>query len=201
MFVSTVLQEFLLIAIHFRMKISWYNMGLLLMVQKSGKLTSWGKVRLASHYFLGSSTIHSRWLGMGFLKHPRVLNRFDRFGPIALWLPRKKVKRQSSSACLWSSWKLNWAGWHWKSTIHVGKYTNPMDPLGKGNHQKHIRNSIYPRWWFPTFSIFIPIWGWWSNMTDIFQVGWNHQPVHLSGQFTRRPNSRSSSFFPRCWWW
>ena len=31
-------------------------------------------------------------------------------------------------------------------------------------------------WWFQTFYIFTPIWGKFSNLTDIFQMGWNHQP-------------------------
>ena len=33
--------------------------------------------------------------------------------------------------------------------------------------------NLLARWWFQTFSIFTSIWGR-SNLTDIFQMGWNH---------------------------
>ena len=32
-------------------------------------------------------------------------------------------------------------------------------------------------WWFQTFFIFHPYLGKWSNLTNIFQMGWNRQPV------------------------
>ena len=32
-------------------------------------------------------------------------------------------------------------------------------------------------WWFQAFLIFNPYLGKWSNLTDIFQMGWNHQLV------------------------
>ena len=31
------------------------------------------------------------------------------------------------------------------------------------------------RWWFQIFFIFTPTWDKWSNLTNIFQLGWNHQ--------------------------
>ena len=37
--------------------------------------------------------------------------------------------------------------------------------------------NIDSRWWFQIFFIFIPILGKWSNLTNIFQMGWNHQLV------------------------
>ena len=37
----------------------------------------------------------------------------------------------------------------------------------------------YSRWWFETFFIFIPIWGKIPILTNIFQMGWNHQPVFI----------------------
>ena len=40
------------------------------------------------------------------------------------------------------------------STIHVGRYTGPMDPMGNP---------------FGSFKYF------WSNLTNIFQMGWSHQ--------------------------
>ena len=34
------------------------------------------------------------------------------------------------------------------------------------------------RWWFKIFFIFIPIWGRFPFLTNIFQMGWNHQLVN-----------------------
>ena len=37
---------------------------------------------------------------------------------------------------------------------------------------------LFSRWWFKIFFIFTPTWG--SNLTNIFQMGWNHQPDYFS---------------------
>ena len=36
------------------------------------------------------------------------------------------------------------------------------------------RWNMTTRWWFQWFFIFTPTWGKWSNLTNIFQMGWNH---------------------------
>ena len=42
------------------------------------------------------------------------------------------------------------------------------------------------RWWFQIFFIFTPTWvGKWSNLTNIFQMGWNHQPDDHFRSFSR----------------
>ena len=41
-----------------------------------------------------------------------------------------------------------------------------------------VRFKGSTRWWFQIFFIFIPIWGRWSILTNIFQLGWNHQPEY-----------------------
>ena len=43
----------------------------------------------------------------------------------------------------------------------------------------HTWSYRFSRWWFQIFFIFTPIWGRFSNLTNIFQMGWNHQPVFL----------------------
>ena len=42
---------------------------------------------------------------------------------------------------------------------------------------KHVapESSMVAGWWFQIFFIFIPTWGKGSNLTTIFQRGWNHQ--------------------------
>ena len=37
--------------------------------------------------------------------------------------------------------------------------------------------NIITRWWFQLFCFFHPYLGKWSNLTNIFQMGWNHQLV------------------------
>ena len=34
---------------------------------------------------------------------------------------------------------------------------------------------MFSRWWFQTFLIFYPYLWRWFNLTDVFQMGWNHQ--------------------------
>ena len=56
------------------------------------------------------------------------------------------------------------------------------------------------RWWFQTFVIFTPICGkfpFWHILTNIFQVGWNHQPdcklvVWAPGFFPSDPTRRGT---------
>ena len=38
-----------------------------------------------------------------------------------------------------------------------------------------------PGWWFQIFFIFTPYLGKISNLTNIFQMGWNHQPEYIFG--------------------
>ncbi len=74
---------------------------------------------------------------------------------------------------------------------HIGDLDSWMDENRKSpgiqslesqflRHQidsRHLTRNI-PRWWFQIFFIFIPTWGYlgkWSNLTNIFQRGWNHQ--------------------------
>ena len=39
-------------------------------------------------------------------------------------------------------------------------------------------HNVYLVGGFKYFFIFTPIWGRWSNLTNIFQMGWNHQLVY-----------------------
>ena len=52
---------------------------------------------------------------------------------------------------------------------------------------KHKAKTWLTRWWFQILFIFIPTWGddpIWSNLTDIFQMGWNHRLVDaLTGKW------------------
>ena len=49
--------------------------------------------------------------------------------------------------------------------------------------QTFITLSSYSEtdWWFQIFLMFIPYLGKWSNLTNIFQMGWNHQLGEISG--------------------
>ncbi len=47
----------------------------------------------------------------------------------------------------------------------------------------HVFFLWWNRWWFQTFFYFHPYLGKISNLTNIFQMGWNHQPVKLCRRF------------------
>ena len=55
------------------------------------------------------------------------------------------------------------AGWRGKGRVWGGTWTIPCSKL-----------SI-TRWWFQIFVYFHPYLGEWSILTNIFQMGWNHQ--------------------------
>ena len=55
-----------------------------------------------------------------------------------------------------------------------------------------ISTTKTTRWWFQKFFYFHPYLGKWSNLTNIFQVGCNHQPDKYAIQET-------PSFFARNW--
>ena len=58
----------------------------------------------------------------------------------------------------------------WDSWLYPD--SNPK-PLNAPNQQLTIT-----RWWFQIFFIFTPTWGRFPILTNIFQMGWNHQPVN-----------------------
>ena len=41
-------------------------------------------------------------------------------------------------------------------------------------------NTNLTRWWFQPFFIFTPMWGKIPILTNVFQMGWNHQPLKYS---------------------
>ena len=58
--------------------------------------------------------------------------------------------------------------------------------------------TTIPRWWFQSIFIFTPTWGRLSNLTNLFQTGWNHQQQFLqqTGEQTfRHENSSDASSF------
>ena len=85
---------------------------------------------------------------------------------------------------------------------------------GKCPHQivffKWQENSIY-RWWFQIFFYFHPYWGKISNLTNIFQMAWNHQLVitrwfnswdsirdlFWDGEWKRDPKSKANRHLQR----
>ena len=71
-----------------------------------------------------------------------------------------------------------------------------FDPQN-GNIQ--VKRAIYSRWWQLKYVLFLPLTlGKESNLTSIFQMGWNHQPVFhkLPRYLTFRPYF-SGCFFGR----
>ena len=75
--------------------------------------------------------------------------------------------------------------------LHFGSWTVSsliMYLLGPKKEAKLATSSHqFSRWWFQTFFIFTPTWGrfpFW--LTNIFEMGWNHQPVFSGELFVKR---------------
>ena len=65
------------------------------------------------------------------------------------------------------------------------------------------RGAYYLRtgWWFQIFFYFHPYLGKWSNLTNIFQMGWNHQPENeWSLLSTERRKDLGNLISKTCWW-
>ena len=50
-----------------------------------------------------------------------------------------------------------------------------VKPLIFGNTHMDYETITRTRWWFQIFFIFTPTWGRFPILTNIIQVGWNHQ--------------------------
>ena len=64
-------------------------------------------------------------------------------------------------------------GWGW---CFCGRSftTNHCKEAGQHSHVEDEMNE-FTRWWFQNVFISTPTWGKWSKLTNIFQMGWNHQ--------------------------
>ena len=51
-----------------------------------------------------------------------------------------------------------------------------------------LARNNFTRWWFQIFFIFTPYLGKWSNLTNIFQVAWNHQLVQFCYEKCNAPS-------------
>ena len=61
----------------------------------------------------------------------------------------------------------------------------------EGGSQPIAKESwVYLRWWFQIFFIFTLTWGKVSNLTNIFQMGWNHQLVYHGISWSKTLNCR-----------
>ena len=54
------------------------------------------------------------------------------------------------------------------------------------NHSESLGFEPLSRWWFQIFVYVQPYLGKWSNLTNIFQMGWNHQLVFFSGSDSKK---------------
>ena len=63
------------------------------------------------------------------------------------------------------------------SIVWSGDFGAPWGRIRKKWEDLFMLQRIWTDWWFGTCFIFRKSLGWWSNLTNIFQGGWNHQPV------------------------
>ena len=75
------------------------------------------------------------------------------------------------SPCIWLHVDMNTGGITLDVQICGSFVVNLIDSF-----PEKTQSMYYYRCWFQRWFIFIPIWGKWSNLTNIFQLGWfNHQ--------------------------
>ena len=69
---------------------------------------------------------------------------------------------------------------------------------------KYFDHEAFTGWWFQTVFYFHPYLGRWSNLTNIAQVGWNHQVVYCLKLFSmcrwtiNELNTSSNAWMSRC---
>ena len=73
------------------------------------------------------------------------------------------------------SWKSPWSG-EFDSELTINTIDLSASPQTKQDASEY--DHIFTSWWFQTqFLNFHPYLGKWSNLTNIFQMGWNHLVV------------------------
>ena len=96
--------------------------------------------------------------------------------PWIYWVAKGQENKGNSpsslkSPCIWLHVDMNTGGITLDVQICGSFVVNLIDSFPKKS-----QSMYYYRWWFQRWFIFIPIWGKWSNLTNIFQLGWfNHQ--------------------------
>ena len=121
----------------------------------------------------GTSWNHEFWGGLytcyiGFLWFSIV------FWDAPLLVRGLTLKPTGHISC--SAWRLTRCPPSWCPLPCRGTWRWKMDS-GILNHM-HIYIYRCTGWWFQIFFYVHPYLGKWSNLTNIFQMGWNHQPVY-----------------------
>ena len=96
--------------------------------------------------------------------------------PWIYWVEKGQENKGNSpsslkSPCIWLHVDMNTGGITLDVQICGSFVVNLIDSF-----PEKTQSMYYYRCWFQRWFIFIPIWGKWSNLTNIFQLGWfNHQ--------------------------
>ena len=87
-----------------------------------------------------------------------------------------------------------------RSKLLRGSFFFSGTPLHQVKITKFLTESFWEHvkkagWWFQTFFYFHPYLGKWSNLTNIFQMGWNHQLERLCQTWELRWQKNGNSLF------
>ena len=118
-------------------------------------------------------------------------NKFTDLPPHCPWAPQPVGNQQKRGAPRWfwcseifpsASWlfwvtNLRFFSAYRRGATGIGVHHVWLNPICEWNEKWMDERWTLSRWWFQTFFIFYPYLGKWSNLTNIFQVGWNPQPV------------------------
>ena len=104
-----------------------------------------------------------------------------------------KIRVVRFQTYLHAIWLVTWKALFFSKAFHGCKHVELTDgdphcggstgrSCGKESHQC-FQDATIARWWFSNIFIFTSIWGRFSNLTNIFQMGWNHQPDYCFPTF------------------
>ena len=97
------------------------------------------------------------------------------------WIPWTQRLILSDPISWWHNYQAAWSG-EFRPESSRGASLNARCEHWCGNPaenwpERMKKKRIPSRWWFQIFFMFTPSWGKISNLTNIFQMGWNHQPA------------------------
>jgi len=81
----------------------------------------------------------------------------------------------SGDTCILWDCSFSWT-WFWGNEVHLVLQSSYWEIIWGGDQEMlSLQSQWLSRWWFQTCFIFTPYLRKWSNLTNIFQVGWNYQ--------------------------
>ena len=117
---------------------------------------------------------------------PDIWRWFWDIGEISNFTPQKRCMFSWISVLnvlnwtrhIWGFWfHIHSITWIWKSLLWKSRMPTQCQLFWQDSEDLIFRD-YWTRWWFQILFMFTPTWEW-SNLANIFQMGWNHQLAQL----------------------